>query len=246
MALLRDGVAGVEVYLQRRRGRMAFGGAWVFPGGRVDPADRAPALDAHWDGPDPRVWAARLGVDVAAARGAVAAAVRETLEEAGVLLADRPVAAEAAAAARSELLERRPLADVLASLGVRMATGRLRYWAWWVTPEVETRRFDTRFFVVAVPADIPVAFHAPEADVQRWLPVAAAAGDEALPLAPPTRHTLQSLAGYATVAEALAAGEDRQVERVMPVFADGGLVLPWGERVTLHPGVNLRMRERGS
>lgn len=245
MALLRDGAEGVEVYLQRRLGRMAFGGAWVFPGGAVDAADRDPALDAYWAGPDPAAWARRLGVGVDEARGAVAAACRETLEEAGVLLADRPVDPEAVSAARRALLERTPLAEVLATLGARLATGLLRYWAWWVTPEAEARRYDTRFFVVALPTGAPVALHEPEADVHRWLPAWVAAADQALPMAPPTRHTLQTLAGFATVSEALDAGEDRPVERILPVYTDGGVVLPWGERAELHPGVNVTMRGQG-
>jgi 8-oxo-dGTP pyrophosphatase MutT (NUDIX family) len=244
VALLRDTRGGeVEVYLQRRHGTMAFGGAWVFPGGTIDQADRSPVLDGYWSGPDPVAWAERLGVEVAEARGAVAAACRETLEEAGVFLTDPPVAGEVAAAARQELLVRRQLSTVLADTGARLATGRLRYWAWWATPEAEARRFDTRFFVAAADRTTSAALHDAEADGHRWLPVRAAAADQSLPMAPPTRHTCETLVGYATVAEVLAAGETRVVERILPVRVGDAVLLPGGERVTLHPGVTMKLRE---
>src|SRR4029450_4221590 len=70
VALLRDGRNGLEAYLQRRPlGRGFAGGLWVFPGGRGDEADRAPAVDASWAGPPPAVWAQRLGLPVGGARG---------------------------------------------------------------------------------------------------------------------------------------------------------------------------------
>src|SRR4029453_12443683 len=88
VVLLRDGRDGPEAYLQRRPAGMGFAsGLWVFPGGRVDEADRDPAVDASWDGPPPAAWAERLGLPVDQARGQVVAACRETLEEAGLLLA---------------------------------------------------------------------------------------------------------------------------------------------------------------
>ena len=90
VVLLRDGRDGLEAYLQLRPTGMGFaGGLWVFPGGRVDAADRDPAVDASWAGPPPSAWAERLGLPVGEARGHVVAACRETLEEAGLLLATR-------------------------------------------------------------------------------------------------------------------------------------------------------------
>ena len=91
VVVLRGGEGGLEVYLQRRPRTMGFaGGLWVFPGGRVDPSDTEPAMDASWAGPPPSAWADRIGVPVDEARGLVVAACRETFEEAGVLLSDRP------------------------------------------------------------------------------------------------------------------------------------------------------------
>ena len=232
VALLRDGRDGLEAYLQLRPSGMGFaGGLWVFPGGRVDQGDRDPAVDRGWAGPSPAAWAERLGLPVEEARGHLVAACRETLEEPGLLLATPAPDPAALAAARRELLAGSGgLAALLDRLGVRLDTGRLRYWAWWVTPEAEPRRYDTRFFVAGLPAGAAVTAHLAEAERERWLPPAAAAADQDLPMLPPTRSTLRELAGYATVAAALAAGTNRPVERILPVLDGTELVLPWGER----------------
>jgi 8-oxo-dGTP pyrophosphatase MutT (NUDIX family) len=241
VVLLRDGPAGLEAYLQRRQLAMGFaGGLWAFPGGRVDEADRDPAIDARWAGPPPAAWAERLGLEVPAARGHVVAACRETLEEAGLLLADpAPRAAELAAARQQLLAGGFGLAELLGGLGVRLDTGRLRYWAWWVTPEAEPRRYDTRFFLAGLGADVAVTAHLAEAAGERWLAPAQGAADWSLPMLPPTRYTLRDLAGFASVAAALAAAEGRPVERVLPVLDGAELVMPWQERYpvpTLEPG----------
>jgi 8-oxo-dGTP pyrophosphatase MutT (NUDIX family) len=232
VVLLRDGRDGVEAYLQRRPVGMGFaGGLWVFPGGRVDEADRDPAVEGSWEGPSPGEWARRLGLPVQEARGHLVAACRETFEEAGLLLATPQPAAGALAEARRELLAGTGgLAGVLARLGVRLDTARLRYWAWWVTPEAEARRYDTRFFVAGLPADAAVTAHLAEAEHERWLPPARAAADQTLPMLPPTRYTLRDLADFASVADALAAGVDRPVERILPVLDGADLVMPWRER----------------
>src|SRR4051794_34698921 len=87
--LLRDGTAGLEVYLQRRTRGMPFaGGMTAYPGGGVDPRDGD--AEIAWAGPSPGDWAAAFGCDERTARELVCAAVRETFEEAGVLLAGPP------------------------------------------------------------------------------------------------------------------------------------------------------------
>jgi 8-oxo-dGTP pyrophosphatase MutT (NUDIX family) len=235
VVLLRDGPDGLEAYLQRRPMGMGFaGGVWVFPGGRVDAADRDPGADAGWAGPSPAAWAERLGMGVDDARGHVVAVCRETLEEAGLLLATpSPGAAELAEARRELLAGSARFGELLERLGVRLDTGRLRYWAWWLTPEGEPRRYDTRFFVAGLPEDAAVTAHLAEAERERWLPPAAAAADQGLPMLPPTRYTLRDLGSFATVAEALAAAEERRVERVQPALEGTELVMPWGERYPL-------------
>jgi 8-oxo-dGTP pyrophosphatase MutT (NUDIX family) len=248
VVVLRDGPAGLEVYLQRRTRTMGYAaGLWVFPGGAIDQADQDPAVDAVWAGPSPSAWAERLGIDLDKARGAVVAACRECLEEAGILLADRAPDAAALAAARQELLAgRRGLAGVLTGLSVRLDTARLRYWAWWVTPEPEPRRYDTRFFVAGLPAGAAATMHEVEAERERWFPVTGSfpdgpgsPGATAPPLEPPdpqlmlppTFCTLRELSAFRSVAEVFDAAEGRVVERILPTHADNAVVLPSGERI---------------
>jgi len=233
VVVVRDGTGGLESYLQRRPRTMGFaGGLWVFPGGRVEEDDSDPAIDACWAGPPPPAWAERLGVGVAHARGLVVAACREAFEEAGLLLGDREAEREAAALARRDLLAgRRSFAAVLVGLGLRLDTARLRYWAWWVTPEAEPRRYDTRFFIANLSQDNAISAQGlAEVERERWLPPGEAAADQSMPMLPPTRFTLRDLAGFGTAREALSAAEDRPVERIMPRLEGDVLVMPWNER----------------
>ena len=233
VVVVRDGAAGVEAYLQRRPRTMRFaGGLWVFPGGRVDQADSDPAVEALWAGPPPAAWAERMGVTVDHARGLVVAACRETFEEAGVLLADRPPDRLALQTARRELLAgERSLAAMLARMGVRLDTARLRYWAWWLTPEGEPRRYDTRFFVAALPLDAAATAEGlAEVERERWLAPGIAAEDQSMPMLPPTRFTLRDLARFRTVEELLEAGRHRPVEQVLPRLEGRVPVMPWDER----------------
>lgn len=233
VVMVRDGAGGVEAYLQRRPRTMGFaGGLWVFPGGRIDRADSDPAVDAIWDGPPPAAWAERMGMAVDQARALVVAACRETFEEAGVLLVDRPPDPLALRAGRRDLLAgERGFAAVLATMGVRLDTARLRYWAWWLTPEREPRRYDTRFFVAALPPDAAASAEGlAEVERERWLAPGAAAADQSLPMLPPTRFTLRDLAGFDTVEQLLEAGHDRPVEQVLPRLEGRVLVMPWDER----------------
>jgi 8-oxo-dGTP pyrophosphatase MutT (NUDIX family) len=250
--LLRDGAAGVEVYLQRRHRHMGFAaGLWAFPGGRVDDSDRDPAIDACWSGPPPDAWAERMEVPVDAARGFVVAACRETLEEAGVLLAEpAPAAAQLEAARRDVLSHARSFATVVGDLDVRLDTGRLGYWAWWRTPEGEPRRYDTRFFVAALPPGATVVAHTGEVVDERWVSAqqvgrSAAAtrsrsGGEAtggdlpieddLRMLPPTSYTLRDVTAVATAARVLELGLNRSVTLIQPVLDGDDILLPWGDR----------------
>jgi 8-oxo-dGTP pyrophosphatase MutT (NUDIX family) len=150
----------------------------------------------------------------------VVAACRECLEEAGILLADRAPDAAALAAARQELLAgRRGLAGILTGLGVRLDTARLRYWAWWVTPEPEPRRYDTRFFAARAPEDAVCDAHDAEMTDSVWLSPAEAVRrfhDGQLKLLPPTVHTLRRLDGFANWEALRAALEEAPVPGITP------------------------------
>jgi 8-oxo-dGTP pyrophosphatase MutT (NUDIX family) len=229
--LVRDGGFGIEVFLLRRVAGMAFaGGMTAFPGGSVDPRDADTSI--AWHGPQPEWWAARFDVDVSLARALVCAAVRETFEESGVLLAgpspDTVVSDTGPYAdARQALLNRDvSLAGFLASAGLVLRADLLRPWANWVTPVGERRRFDTRFFLAAVPdgqrADgatseaSDVAWCSPTAALDEWK-----AGERGL--LPPTWTTLAELEECATVADAMAA--PRSIAKLMPKVVRHGDVL---------------------
>ncbi len=224
VVLLRDGATGPEVYLLRRAGTMAFAaGMYVFPGGSVDPRDDEPA-DA-WAGPVPARWAGWLGCPEPLALALVRAAVRETFEESGVLLAGPDGGSVVADTTgddlesdRLALLDRSAsMAEVLSRRGLVLRSDLLRPWAHWITPEFEPKRFDTRFFVAAVPPGQLARDVSGEADATVWLPVRdAVAGHETgqLAMLPPTIESLRDIAPHATVDDVLAAPRD--VRPVMP------------------------------
>jgi 8-oxo-dGTP pyrophosphatase MutT (NUDIX family) len=239
--LLRDvPTGGLQVYLLRRLASMAFAaGMHVFPGGSVDPRDgeHVSARAGHriaWSGQSPAAWGTSLGCDSTMAGALVCAAVRETFEESGVLLAgatpDTVVADPTGPeweTDRQRLLDRTDsLAELLERRGLILRSDLLRPWAHWVTPEFEPRRFDTHFFVAAVPPGQRARDVSGEADHTAWLPVAdAVAGFDAgtLPMLPPTIVSLRELADYDTVAEVLAA--DLPVATLMPrAVLDGDAV----------------------
>jgi 8-oxo-dGTP pyrophosphatase MutT (NUDIX family) len=237
--LLKDTDRGPAVHMLRRRASMAFaGGAYAYPGGGVDPRD-----DEHhvrWAGPTRAWWADRLGVDEAAAQAIVCAAVRETYEEAGVLLAGPSAdsvagdttgedweADRAAVAARevsfAEFLDRR---------GLVLRSDLLGAWTRWITPEFESRRYDTWFFVAALPHGQRTRNASTEADRTVWIRPQEAAeryDKGELLMMPPTVATLRQLAPYGTAAEALAAAPERDMTAVLARarLEDGEIVLSW-------------------
>ena len=225
--LLRDSDGGLQVYLIRRVTSMAFAaGATVYPGGSVDLRD-AHLPDRYWSGPPPAAWADDLGADVDLARALVCAAVRETFEESGVVLAGPTsdtviddVRADDWEADRQALLDRSlALAELLERRSLVLRADLLRPWAHWITPEIETRRFDTRFFVAALPEGQRTRAVGGEADRVFWMrPIdaldAAQQGD--LSLMPPTLATLNELAAYESVDAVLAATQSRAVSPILP------------------------------
>lgn len=229
--LLRDRPGGPQAYLLRRVPAMTFAaGMHVFPGGSVDPADAEARIG--WAGPPVADWARWLSCDEPLARALVCAAVRETFEESGVLLAGpgpheviadvstddweaERVALEAREHSLSELLARRRLV---------LRADLLRPLAHWITPEAEPRRFDTRFFLAELPVGQVCRDAGTEADARLWVRPADALR-QGLTMLPPTESALREVADAPDVASALAAS--RRVLPVMPVFVlDGdGLVL---------------------
>ncbi|MFJ3335255.1 NUDIX hydrolase [Streptomyces sp. NPDC086766] len=237
--LLKDAGAGPVVHMLRRRASMAFaGGAYAYPGGGVDPRD-----DDHqvrWAGPTRAWWADRLGVDDAVAQAIVCAAVRETYEEAGVLLAgptpDSVVGDTTAPeweADRAALVARElSFAEFLDRRGLTLRSDLLGAWARWITPEFESRRYDTWFFVAALPEGQRTRNASTEADRTVWIrPADAAASYDRgeLLMMPPTIATLRGLAAYDSAADALTGAHERDLTPVLARarLVDGEVVLSW-------------------
>ncbi|MBD0712091.1 NUDIX hydrolase [Streptomyces sp. CBMA291] len=237
--LLRDADAGPEVHMLRRRTTMAFaGGAYAYPGGGVDPRDEQPV---RWAGPSLETWAERLGLDdPAQAQAVVCAAVRETYEEAGVLLAGETedgvvgdTTGEGWERDREALVARElSFADFLDRRGLVLRSDLLGAWARWITPEFERRRYDTWFFVAVLPAGQRTRNASTEADRTVWLrPADGAEGYDRgeLTMMPPTISTLRNLVPYGTAAQALAAAGRQDLAPVLArARLDGDeLVLSW-------------------
>jgi 8-oxo-dGTP pyrophosphatase MutT (NUDIX family) len=227
--LIRDAAAdaaapGIEVFLLRRVKGMAFaGGMTVFPGGGVDPSDAE--AEVEWAGPPVEWWAERFSTDAARAKALVCAAVRETFEECGVLLAGPSadtVVADTSRYARSRTqLETRELSfsDFLRRENLVLRADLLRPWANWITPVGEGRRYDTRFFVAASPhGQIADGATSEAEDVQWQSPAAALAhwqGGGSI-LLPPTWSQLTALSAYGSVAEVLAA--EPEIPVILPTL----------------------------
>jgi 8-oxo-dGTP pyrophosphatase MutT (NUDIX family) len=228
VVILREGPRSAEVYLLRRKASMAFAaGAYVFPGGSVDPRDTDQAV--AWAGPSPAAWGEVFHADGATARGLVCAAVRETFEESGVLLAgpsEDSVVADTTGdeweADRLALIDRSlSFADFLDRRGLVLRSDLLRPWAHWITPEIEQRRFDTRFFVAALPPGQRTRDVGGEADQVAWVRPADAldrAKNGEIFLMPPTYRTLGELSAYEKVPDVLAA--EREIVTLMPKIAE--------------------------
>ena len=253
LVVVRDGAAGIEVLLSRRtQSNDQFSGAWVFPGGIVDAGDRA--AHQHCVGLDDAAASAQLGLESGGLDYYVAA-VRECFEESGLLLAvDEAGELVELDHVRGETLGpwrgplhrgERTLGAFCSEFGLRLAVDRLVYLSHWLTPFARPKRFDTRFFIAALPPTQTAAFDGTEMVEQLWLPPAEALARSAeMKLMTPTQKTLELVSRYATVDELLAwARLPRTVPLTMPRVGQGSQgmrpVLPdehaWAELGRLDP-----------
>jgi glyoxylase-like metal-dependent hydrolase (beta-lactamase superfamily II)/8-oxo-dGTP pyrophosphatase MutT (NUDIX family) len=251
LVVVRDGAQGIEVLLLLRAERGDHNsGAWVFPGGLVDAADREAHAWCH--GCDDAAASERLGVAVGGLDFHVAA-IRECFEECGLLFAVDDAGAPPDAPAVAALHDWRArlhrgegsLNEFAARHGLRLDTGRLAYLSHWLTPLARMKRFDTRFFIAEAPPGQVALHDGSEMTDHRWLrPADALAQGDALKLMGPTRATLMSLAAFETAADAMAwARSVREVPRIFPrIGIDAGgprPVMPdefaWAELGRLDP-----------
>ncbi|MET1059635.1 MAG: NUDIX hydrolase [Nocardioides sp.] len=232
VVLLRPGATGPEVYLLQRQTSMAFaGGMCVFPGGGVDPRDFDSSV--AWAGPDAATWAHRLGTDEATGRALVCAAVRETFEESGVLLAGPSPDAVVADTTGDDweadrvALEGRELSltEFLNRRGLVLRSDLLGAWAGWLTPAFEPRRYRTWFFVADLPEGQRTRDVSTESSEVTWLPArdaVAAVDEDRIFMLPPTYLTCLEVAEYADPDAVLVAAADRVVEMFTPELTGTG------------------------
>jgi 8-oxo-dGTP pyrophosphatase MutT (NUDIX family) len=225
--LLRDSAATtgeIEVFMMVRHYEIDFNsGALVFPGGSVDNGDQE--IIAR-----PELYSGGEGLDGAALSFRIAA-IRETFEESGILLArrrgsnalvDARKASETEAASRAALGEgKTTFLNVLAEHGLLLALDELVPYAHWITPEGMPKRFDTWFFLAAAPPEQVGAHDGKESTDSIWLsPREALEGGESgrfkLPF--PTTRNLIKLGKQNSVSAALDDSRGRSIVTVMPVM----------------------------
>lgn len=271
MLLLRESDAGLQVLMTKRAAGLSFmAGLWVFPGGRMEDADRSSAIVTR--AATTRLESIRdrmLGLEGRPISRETAlalhvAACRETFEESGVLLArprlgtagldDAQIervashrASDATAAAFLHLLE---MEDLLLDLD------RLVYWSHWITPSLEKKRFDTRFFAVQVPTGQVASVDRSELTHHAWFTESEIRNhlrSGEIKVAPPTLATLQDLwRSHETcggLEPMLAAEANREVPPILPKMhagADGTfeIVLPWDADYASCPGEGCVVAQR--
>jgi 8-oxo-dGTP pyrophosphatase MutT (NUDIX family) len=251
--LLRETAGELEVLMMRRGAGLAFmAGMWVFPGGRVDPADasaairaRVPAVAGDPGREDLRTLDGGL-LDPDSALALRVAACRETFEESGVLIARDAGNRPCDPARVAELHPRRAqvandataFAALLAEEDLHLDVAPLVYWSHWVTPSAEPRRFDTRFFAVAVPAGQGASADLGELTHHEWVQPARtqeAIENGLIRVVPPTLLTLEDLAEsharHGGLESMLAAERGRRAPPVMPRIEAGPgevrVLMPW-------------------
>ena len=202
--ILRDSSKGLEVLMLKRSGRAGFfPNAWVFPGGRVDEADASAKIKGE-----------ALGL-ASTDRDFGVAAIRETFEEAGVWLGDGQPTAEFRQALNDRTATLASEHNLVADLS------RLAFWSWWITPENEPKRYDTRFFIALLSQDEATHAQCDESETveHRWVQPQDAvreAESGSFFLAPPTYLTLCELADHKSGLETMQSAIGRTVHPIMP------------------------------
>lgn len=258
--LLREQQGTIEVLLTRRHENMAFmGGMWVFPGGTLSPADMSPEslalipaaakLECHRlldldDNPMP----------AATCMGLAVAAFRETFEECGVLLAttadghhcDSEKLARLHQRRRAILSQPELFATSLQEEHLQLDLRRLVYWSHWITPSVVPKRFDTRFYLAALPPEQIAAVDTIEATDMIWMTPAAllaATHDATMTISRPTLYNLMELDAsvrqHVSLSAILRAEAQRDVVPVLPKLLRGEprmIIMPWDKEYHSFPG----------
>jgi 8-oxo-dGTP pyrophosphatase MutT (NUDIX family) len=244
--LVKSDREGERVLLIRRHTDLAFaGGAWVFPGGKLEVADAAADV------------AQRLGLAGAPPELAalIVCACRETFEETGIVLARHPNGAFCDPSLADSLqpsraaVSREPasFASLLVDHGLTIDAARLPFWSRWITPSSAPKRFDTRFFLGEMPPGQTVRCDSAEATELLWLEVPSDGDlpDDSIIQAPPTRFSVGDLAfclhKHRSLARLMQCEARREVVPIMPKVLRTGqdppmVLLPWDPDYAAAPG----------
>lgn len=232
--LTRDGDRGMEVFLMRRHRAQSFmAGAFVFPGGALDEDDADPALASYITGLTAEQAAKNLqeiNVLPQTAFSLYMAAIRETFEEAGVLLAysrdgeplqypDEQTAARLSQARRALHQKELSLNELAKQENIRFAFDMLTPFAHWMTPDIEKKRFDTRFFLTRIPAGQTPLHDAVEMTESRWmtpLEAVTAHRNREIRLMPPTLRSLEDISDITDTASLIQSVQDKKIYPVLP------------------------------
>ncbi len=251
VVLLRDAPGGVEVFMVRRNANASFmASACVYPGGALDETDEAEELVSFVTGRDPAACAALLGGGISPQQGLAffLAGVRESFEEAGVLLAhragdparrpvatDEPGVGERFAQWRWALHEREAtLVDLAHQENLRFGLDWVHPFAHWITPVTYKKRFDTWFFVARSPARQVLTHDTVETVASEWLRPAEVLrryGDGENVLFPPTLRTLEELDALGSLDAIIERCATEPIPAILPYFKGSGETL-----ISLLPG----------
>ncbi len=239
VVMLRDAADGLEVLmLKRHAASSVLGGAFVFPGGKLDPADTELDMAVHLD-QDPVALHSALGepgLSPLEAAGLHVAALREAFEESGLLLA-HDVTKRLAELAAMRVTRGLSFNRLLADLSLRLDTGNLAPWSRWITPKVPSvtsKRFDTRFFIAVVNDEVEVSHDNHEAVESVWVkPRAALAAywSGTMALAPPQIMSLAHLVRHGSAGSVL-----EEARRRGPMLIEPHTCEIEGLRVVCYPG----------
>jgi 8-oxo-dGTP pyrophosphatase MutT (NUDIX family) len=256
--IVRDLAGGMQVLMLRRNSQSVWvGGAYLFPGGGVDPLDRGEEIAPYCRGRDDSEASRLLGIE-SGGRGFFVAAVRECFEEAGILLAtagdaslsfgDQPTADRFTEHRRRLNAGETTLAEICAAENLVLDLDRVGYFSHWITPEGAPRRYDTRFFVAVVPESQEALHDDSEVVASVWLePADALARHKVgeLDIMFPTMKNLEAIGRFRTASELTAAAAAAEVPAILPRITVEGegvrIVLPgdpgYDDATGLPPGV---------
>ena len=241
LILIRDVDSLTEVFMIKRATKSNFGGAWVFPGGKIDNADLKDNIQDYCQGLDDKEASNILSLEEDGL-GYWVACIRECFEEAGILLAYR----ENGDLFKPSLDEkivlnnlRRQLNEdttsflaILKTLNLRLAVDRMLYVSHWVTPKIESRRYSTRFFITSIPNDQEAIHDGYEAVDSLWIEIEKALSDYkqgTFPIIMPTIKNLEAIAGYPSTVSILDDKESIPPSEILTIepkffFEKGKLV----------------------